>query len=403
MRHERELHLSLSESRTPSSVRREVVLQANGESEKISILYEIFDTQVGDVVTLDGFVQCVLFHCMQRGRPLRIHGNLSESAARNLHEYQRAWALWRPALYHRVDLIPDAVVQETPRSRQAIQAFSCGVDATFTLLANKYLHQERGAYDIGAGLLVHGFDVSYDNVDDFRRLAERASKMLGHAGTKLKTIRTNSRAANIQSWLDSTSVQLSACLLQFSADYGIGLLSSSEPYDRLVLPTGTNPITDHLLSTDLMSMVHAGAGYSRTEKVEAIAKFPFFVEELKVCWQGSDQYKNCGRCEKCLRTRLNFAAAGFNEPSCFDDPFEPKMLWKLRARTHIQVVELEGIVTYLRRRGLSYPWVNALKRQIFLSRLAIPLEKALRWSELRAFLRSVFVRLGLKKRRGVEP
>jgi hypothetical protein len=256
---------------------------------------------------------------------------------------------------------------------------------------------------MGAGLLVHGFDVSYDNVDDFRRLAERAGKMLGHAGMKLKTIRTNSRAAKIQSWVDSTSAQLSACLLQFSADYGIGLLSSAEPYDRLVLPIGSNPVTDHLLSTDLMSMVHAGAGYSRTEKVEAITKFPFFIDGLKVCWEGSDQYKNCGRCEKCLRTRLNFAAAGLNDPGCFDDPFETKMLWKLWAPAPVHVVELEGIVTYLRRRGLSYPWVNALKRQILLSRLAIPLEKALRWRELREFLRSVFVRLGLKKPRGVKP
>jgi hypothetical protein len=71
------------------------------------------------------------------------------------------------------------VVAERPRSNRVIQAFSLGVDATFTLLSNKYLNREQGGYDVAAALLVHGFDVAYDNASDFAKLAERAGRALG--------------------------------------------------------------------------------------------------------------------------------------------------------------------------------------------------------------------------------
>jgi hypothetical protein len=325
---------------------------------------------------------------MQRGLPVRVHGNLSESGARNLHELQRAWTLWWPKLYRQIDLIPDNVVAERPRSNRVIQAFSCGVDATFTLLSNKYLHKQRGGYDIAAGMLVHGFDVKYENASDFAKLADKARRVLERAGVELKIIRTNSRELAIQGWLNSHTAQLAACLHQFSSHYGRALVGSAEPYD---VPSfiGGNPISDNLLSGDLMSVIHDGAGYSRTEKVEAIARFPFFADHLKVCWQGPNPCENCGLCEKCIRTRLNFAAAGHEEPGCFRGRFERKMLRKLRISLPIHVVELEGILTYVRRRGLSYPWVGALQRRILLSRLTMPIERAIGWPELRARARSL--------------
>jgi hypothetical protein len=326
---------------------------------------------------------------MKRGRPVRIHGNISVSAAHNLHEYQRAWELWRPGVYHQVDLIPDAVVAEHPRSAKVIQTFSGGVDSTFTLISNKYLHKERGGYDIAGAVLVHGFDVSYENTSDFGKLVRRLRRTLDNAGVELKIVRTNSRAVKVQSWMDSVPAQLSACLHQFSDHYGKALISSTEPYDAAYgVPISSNPITDHLLSGDLMTIIHDGASYSRTEKVEAISKFPFYVDQLKVCWEGRNQYENCGECEKCLRTRLNFAAVGNNEPSCFRGPFDKKMLRKLQARGAIELLELEGILTYMRQRGLSYPWVNGLRRRIVLLRLAIPVKTAIRWPKLKALARS---------------
>jgi hypothetical protein len=384
----RQLHLSVEERRAPDVVRREVRLRADGESGGTSIFYEIFDPSCGELPVLDGFVLPVLFHCMQRGLSVRVHGDLSESGARNLHEVQRAWTLWWPKLYRQIDLIPDNVVAERPRSNKVIQAFSCGVDATFTLLSNKYVNKHRGGYDVAAGMLVHGFDVPNDNAGDFAKLADNARRVLDHAGVELKIIRTNSRELAIQGWLHSHTTQLAACLHQFSSHYGRALVGSAEPYD---VPSflGGNPVTDNLLGGDLMAVIHDGAGYSRTEKIEAIARFPFYADRLKVCWEGRNKHENCGQCEKCIRTRLNFAAAGHDEPGCFRGPFERKMLRKLRITLPIHIVELEGILTYVRRRGLSYPWVGALRRRILLSRLTMPIARAIGWPQLRARARSL--------------
>lgn len=389
MTNTRQLHFEVSQQILTDKVRRDIQLRADGEADRISVFYEIYDTTVGELPVLDGLVQGVLLYCMTRGLPLRIHGKISVSAAYNLQEFQRVWALWRPERYRHVDLIPDAVVAEHPRSDKVLQAFSGGVDANFTLISNKILHKDSGGYDVSGALLVHGFDVQYENVVGFGKLVERLRKTLDRVGVDIKLIRTNSRALNLQSWMDSCGSQLTACLHQFSSRYGRALVGSGEPYDELRMPLGTNPISDPLLSGDLMAIIHDGAGYSRTEKVEAINKLPYLVEQLKVCWEGDSQHENCGSCEKCLRTRLNFAAAGNNDPSCFPGRFNPGMLRKLRARSAVQIVELESILTYARRRGLSYPWLKALRRQITISRLVMPLE-GVRWvHQARQLLRSL--------------
>jgi len=144
-----------------------------------------------------------------------------------------------------------------------------------------------------------------------------------------------------------------------------------------------------------MTIVHDGAAYSRTEKAEVLLGFPFMVEGLKVCWEGHDPEKNCGLCEKCLRTRLNFAASGCNDPPCFSDAFDKRMLSGLVAQSALQVSELEGVVRFVRRKRWSYPWLNALRRRIWLSRLAIPIKRATRWNEIRGWLRA--------KRSGLRP
>lgn len=301
----------------------------------------------------------------------------------------------RPELYTHVDLFPDNTIELKPKTKQVIQAFSCGVDSSFTLVSNICMLKEQGGFDISAGLMCHGFDISYDNGHGFNQLVERAHAVLDEFGIKLFLMRTNSKTLKMQGWMDSATAQLAGCLHQFSGSYSTALMGSAHAYDEVEFPLGSNPVTDPLYSGDLMSVVHDGAGYSRTEKVEAIARFPVVTEHLKVCWIGESQHKNCGVCEKCVRTRVNFAAAGHDSPSCFPGPFDKSMLWKLLALTHSQVLELKSIVTYVKQYGVSYPWMFDLRRQIVLSRLAI----IFRWQTMRKFLRRAFHRITSRRRR----
>ena len=59
----------------------------------------------------------------------------------------------------------------------------------------------------------------------------------------------------------------------FSAEFSHALVGSSEPYDALVLPWGSNPVTDRLLSGGRLAIVHDGAGFSRTDKISFLSGF----------------------------------------------------------------------------------------------------------------------------------
>jgi hypothetical protein len=59
-----------------------------------------------------------------------------------------------------------------------------------------------------------------------------------------------------------------------------------------------------------LEVIHDGAEASRTEKiVRRIAGSALALETLNVCWEG-EPGRNCGACDKCLRTMIGLELAG---------------------------------------------------------------------------------------------
>src|SRR5262249_5703213 len=142
------------------------------------------------------------------------------------------------------------------------------------------------------------------------------------------------------------------------------LVGSSEPYDGLILPWGSNPATDYLLSGGIMRLIHDGAGFSRTEKIAHIANDRTASRVLKGCWEGKEAHKNCGVCEKCIRTQANFLAAGVARPACFDAPLDPRHIRLIRLRSAPQCAELESIIAYAKAKGMKGEWLEALQVEV---------------------------------------
>lgn len=69
-----------------------------------------------------------------------------------------------------------------------------------------------------------------------------------------------------------------------------------------------------------MRICHDGAELTRTDKARIVATEPEVLALLRVCWQGDELSKNCGRCEKCVRTFWALHIAGVRNPACFDEP-----------------------------------------------------------------------------------
>lgn len=312
----------------------------------------------------DAILFSTIHLAMRNARQVHLHGTATQKSLLNLIEYQKAWTRWKPEKYSEVKITADTVIKGSCETDRAVSAYSGGVDALFSLFKNiPEGNPENITYNLGACLLVHGFDISLSDRTAFEVVRDRASVLHSSLGLESLWIRTNSKETT-GDWEDSFASQLMACLHLFSDRFGIALIGSSEPYDELIIPWGSSPITDHLLSGGFMEAVHYGAGFSRTEKIEYLSKFPLAVENLRVCWEGSDKTRNCGVCEKCMRTRLNFEAAGVRNPPCFLQPFDPKIASTIRIKNDAQRRELESIVKFSRKKGNDSQWVANLEAKV---------------------------------------
>lgn len=311
----------------------------------------------------DPFLLGTLFKAMRESTGLIVHGEVSPSLLRNLEELQAAWACWRPEKYTKIS-ITAAVEREQPRassSDAAIVAFSGGVDSSFTAFRHRTGRCGILARDLQAGLMVHGFDIPLDQHDAFERAAKKSAKMLESIDMALVTMATNFRELG-GSWEDAHGTAVASCMTLLQGGYGVGLIASTEPYDSLVLPWGSNPLTDRLMSSDAFQIIHDGAAFTRSDKIREIASWPEALRYLRVCWKGDHRDRNCGRCEKCIRTILNFRAVGLGLPDCFEEDVSDRQISQLQGLNSVQLAYLEDILSVAKAASISESWVTALER-----------------------------------------
>lgn len=343
--------ISMHQADGVRGVRRTTRLR-DSAGETLDIYHEfIGEVAVPEPYLLDASILSLIFRLMASGVDLHVEGRVSSQLIRNLREFQEAWSMYRPELYRLVRITADEVIDAQKVNEAAIAAFSGGVDSFFTAL--RHSGCEASCYSAKAALLVHGFDIAVDQTDQYNELTARITPFAQELGLSIIGMETNSKAVSGQSWEDSFSAQLAGCLHQFGDSYGNGLIGSSEPYDALYVPWGSSPTTDYLLSGGNFQVVHDGAGFSRTQKVARVVKNAAATRCVKVCWEGPDGSKNCGECEKCIRTRLNFAAVGVLNPECFDQPFDKNLINKIWPPSQVHYNEFISIADYMDEKGVT--------------------------------------------------
>lgn len=335
----------------------------------------------GKLQTHDLAAVALVFEAMRAGRPLHIKGPVTWRVLANLADFQAAFSQWRPHAYQRVAITADEVVRsEAVAPQKSVALFSGGVDATYTI----WRHHLNGAGDaarpIATALLIHGFDIPLAKHEAFAVAATQARNTLNSANLPLTTMETNWKDVACGEWEMEFGAGLAGCLHQFHPDAGSGLVGSDEDYRSLalsiVLPWGSNPVTAPLLSGDNFEIRYDGADATRTEKVSSLARgWPAAAEQLRVCWEGAITGRNCGVCEKCIRTKLNFLACGERPPSGLGALPTNAEISSLRARNAVQLSYLEDIMRSASGRGITGSWVDALSRLLKKRRLEISAKK----------------------------
>lgn len=317
--------------------------------------------------TIDPFAVAMIFPAMRQSSDLIVHGAVSLSLLRNLEEFQRAWTCWLPERYTKIQIQPDVELKlpKVNDTDKAIAAFSGGIDSCFTAWSHGNDNSDRLAHNLQAGVMIHGFDIALEESETFTKAADKSKRILDSLGIELITVATNFRKLG-DDWGDTHIAALVSCLMMFEGGFDVGLISASPSYDNISVtpPWGSNPITDRMLSSDNFEIVHDGTAYCRAEKIRQIADWPEAMRNLRVCWEGEQKDRNCGVCEKCVRTILSFKALGLELPECFEQDISNSQIAEIKVLDQPHLFAYAKILKRAKDSGISESWVDTLEKCI---------------------------------------
>lgn len=315
----------------------------------------------------DPFVIALLIHAMGRVERLTVHGTVSDGLLPNLADFQAAYNAFHrgiagptPMAIQATDTAPATV---PARAGRGIGAFSGGVDSCFTVFRHTALSSLQPKRQLGASLMMHGFDIPLAEVDVFARAVERSRRLTDDAALTLHTGTTNLRTLPIK-WEDIYASAVAACLSFFQPLYSFGLVPSFQDWAHTKFTFGSSPLTDPMLSSLAFPIVHDGATFGRLEKLRHLAQWPGAMRHLRVCWQGEQKDRNCCRCEKCLRTMLMLELAGVTHADAFPLPLDLDAVGRLVIKGANALEEQTYLLEEARRRGITAPWVKFVARSV---------------------------------------
>lgn len=213
--------------------------------------------------------------------------------------------------------------------------FSTGVDSWYTLIKHRQ--------EVTHLLFCEGFDRSNPSptfypmhFDKIRKIAAQwkkqpvflKSNLTNIAVDRVQARQIGARGPFVTSFQTDCYFggQLAAYANLFPHVFRKLYIASSNPYE-ILQGVSSNPLIDPAWSSRNIEIVHDGAEADRTEKVRYILQHePTALDTIGVCHNLHSDGRNCGRCEKCIRTMIAFRLAGVADHHPFENPLEPKTI-----------------------------------------------------------------------------
>ena len=271
----------------------------------------------------DAFAAALLPVAAAMGETLEVRGAVSPRLAWGLGELLRVHRVWFPGVSRQIELVFPRLEEAPRRGAYAGCGFSGGVDSLFTMLRYLPRNQRTAEFAITHLVMINGFDLD-DRLDDgrwFAALKKIYAPLAEAEGLRFMSVRTNLSklmqlgiAMRWMPWAGALLVAPALALSDGFARYVIGATGDIGDF----IPYGTSPLTDPLYSTDTLQIIHDGADATRSEKLDAIAEWAATWDRLRVCrtWRAANVdvergvVRNCGKCEKCIRTMTGLATLG---------------------------------------------------------------------------------------------
>ena len=270
----------------------------------------------GILVGGDAFLPVLLLVAMRHEIPrLVIEGDVSAlllASSRRIAEIYQRWSLdmGRPLGLAEVKA---AGAAERPRGSSGSAAFfSAGVDSFFTLLRNARRYPRDDDRAITHLLAVGGFDIPLEDEALFGQLVAAGHDVAREMGRTLVPVRTNARdmLREVDWYHFGFGPALAAVALALGGAFHTVYIPSGRSILEPFSAAASHPGVDPLWSTEGLELVHDGCDTPRVDKVPLVAASDLALRHLRVCWENRGGRYNCGRCEKCVRTKVMLALHG---------------------------------------------------------------------------------------------
>jgi hypothetical protein len=254
------------------------------------------------VASPEAFVCAYLFHAMMAGQPVSLDRPLDRQFKKNLDRIQTMAIGWWPKL-KRV-AVDSAEVDLVPRTARAAVFFTAGVDSYTTL--------RRNLDRVDSLINIAGFDIpnwDTERLAKSRAMIARVGKAIGKDVIAVATNMRSYLPFRHEQWEVTHLAKIGAIAHALSGQFSKAYVASSD----VPPPWGSHRDLDPLWSSSALALINDGAELSRLEKVRTIYDWDIVPKTIKVCWENRAETLNCGACEKCVRTQLQFLAAGASE------------------------------------------------------------------------------------------
>lgn len=314
----------------------------------------------------DAFLTSGLIAGMYLGEKVEVRGQVSPTLAYNLTDYQHALCSIYPKLVQPVEIKYETLKPIEENYGWVGASFSGGADSMFTLWRHLPPNQLDPDFQVTHCLFIQGFDIGLNEAPKYRALFNQYKSELKKNNVELIDLETN-LAPLMVPHMDYTKFYnsiLASCVQIFGGYFKRFYLSSSRDFDQLDLQLTQGPLTDRLLSTDTLDLIHVGATHSRVEKIRDFSDWDFAHRNLRVCnsIEVSEGYLNCGRCEKCVRTLIPIYSIGkMDKFKTFAKPLQANWEGLWWARKYVPPIHYgPEMVPFVKKYKKDFaPWIRA--------------------------------------------
>lgn len=270
----------------------------------------------------------VLSILLKNGDKVYFEGTLSDgllSTLRTANEYYHECYNGLGELYHLIDVTAkkESPIKTPPLAKDAVLAYSAGVDANYALLSQKKGLCSAKNVNIKTAIVLNNLEVLSSDTK-FNNKKKICDNVLAHFGVEQVNITLTDEVPGYIRYMWNLSSAL--YLFANTGNYSTALIGSGGGTQQGLWygSDENNCIFTNVFASKALQVREEATNISRPKKCELLSTDAIIMKNLITCFKPDFKEKlNCGYCGKCVETILCFWANGI-----YDIPSFPELDYK---------------------------------------------------------------------------